>query len=135
VSAGIAGATAPLGRPATYPKSSSKKKKKQSESRDYFLNEDNEPQNNAEKLAKSMAVQKFINSLSGETSFSEISSLIFKKFIYYPDVKDVVVYEAGRSYQGSRPSVVITFEEGKGLPPYDEPLSVDFDFEEPADEE
>ena len=28
VAAGIAGATAPLGRPATYPKSSSKKKKK-----------------------------------------------------------------------------------------------------------
>ena len=102
------------------------------ESWDRFLNEEN----NAEKLDKSNEVREFINSLlSDEVTFSEIKSAIFDKFIDYPDVKDVVVYEAGRSYQGSRPSVVITFEKGKGLPPYDEPLSVDFDFEEPADED
>ena len=93
------------------------------------------PQNNAESLDKSGEVREFINSLSDEMTFSEMRRAIFKKFIDYPDVKDVTVYEAGRGYEGSRPSVVITFEEGKGIPPLDEPLVVDFYFEEPADED
>ena len=101
------------------------------ESWDRFLNEEN----NAEKLDKSNEVREFINSLPDETGFSEIKSAIFDKFIDYPDVKDVVVYEAGQEYEGSKPSVVITFEEGKGIPPFDESLSVGFDFEESDDEE
>ncbi len=105
--------------------------KKLLESWDRFLNEEN----NAEKLYKSNEVREFINSLPYEISFSEIRSAIFDKFIDYPDVKDVTVYEAGRAYEGSRPSVIITFEEGKGIPPFDESLSVSFDFEEPDDEE
>ena len=104
--------------------------KKLLESWDRFLNEEN----NAEKLDKSNEVREFINSLPDEKSFSEIKSAIFDKFIDYPDVKDVVVYEAGQEYEGSKPSVVITFEEGKGIPPFDESLSVDFDFEEQLDE-
>ena len=88
------------------------------ESWDRFLNEEN----NAEKLDKSNEVREFINSLPDETGFSEIKSAIFDKFIDYPDVKDVVVYEAGQEYEGSEPSVVITFEEGKGIPPFDESL-------------
>ena len=74
------------------------------ESWDRFLNEEN----NAEKLDKSNEVREFINSLlSDEVTFSEIKSAIFDKFIDYPDVKDVVVYEAGRSYRGSRPSSAV----------------------------
>ena len=96
------------------------------ESWDRFLNEEN----NAEKLDKSNEVREFINSLPDEATFSEIKSAIFDKFIDYSDVKDVVVYEAGQIYEGSSPSVVITFEEGKGIPPFDESLSVGFNFEE-----